>query len=283
MRICLSTVLLATDFSKCSRAALPYAVSIANQYDSHLLVAHVVPHPPRESHAPWDGMLEEMAEHRASDAVRDFLGQMGGFPHEVLIRMGNAWTELSEIIDTNRVDLMVIGTCGQSNYGNAGLGSTGRQALRHAPCAVLTVGSSVSLDPMSRPEIREVLCPFDLEAETSAATAYAISLASEYRAHLSLLHAAEKQNDASAADVLTQCMCGSILCGGGLLHRPTAFVKYGPSVERILEAEHERGADLIVLGSRGTDRFSGAPAYLAWSGVERIVTEAHCPVLTICS
>jgi nucleotide-binding universal stress UspA family protein len=276
-RICLSKVLLATDFSRCSQAALPYAESIANRYGSHLLVAHVVPRQPVEPHAARDERHEGAAE-----AVRGFLGETEAFLHEVVVRSGDAWEELSEIISTNQIDLLAIGTRGQSNGGEIDLGSTARQALRHAPCPVLTVGPHVSRDPMNGPEIREVLYPADLEPETSAAAVYAVSLASEYRAHLSLLHAAQKQNGASP-DSLTQRLYDSISCGGGLLHRPTAFVKYGPPVERILEAEHERGADLIVLGAQRTDRFSEAPAYLAWSAVERIVTQAHCPVLTISS
>lgn len=279
--IYLRKVLLATDFSQCSHAARPYALSIASKYGSHLLVVHVVSHPPAEPHAPRNEMLQGGAKQNAMEAVQDFVAQLEGFPHEVLIGKGNVWKELSEIIDTNRIDLVVIGARGQGHCGKVDLGSTARQALRYAPCAVLTVSPNASLAPMSRPEIREVLYPTDLELETPAAAAYAISLASRYQAHLSLLHATEEQNGTSSADFLTQRLCGSIP-SAGLLHRPTAFVKYGPPVERILEAEHERGADLIVLGAKRMDRFSDAPSHLAWSGVERIVTQAHCPVLTIC-
>jgi nucleotide-binding universal stress UspA family protein len=278
-RIWFRKVLLATDLSKCSHAALPYAVSLANKYDSQLLVAHVVPQPPAESQAALEEMLDE-AERSAIEAVRDFAAVLDGCP-EVLIRSGNVWKELSEIIDTNRIDLVVIGTHGQGNCGKVDLGSTARQALRHAPCPVLTAGPDVSLDPTSRREIREVLYPADLEPETLAAAPYAISLACEYQAHLSLLHATERQNGTSSADFWTERLSDLIPWGGGLLHRPTAFVKYGPPVERILEAEHERGADLIVLGVKRTDRFSDEPTPLPWSGVERIVTEAHCAVLTI--
>jgi nucleotide-binding universal stress UspA family protein len=281
-RIYLGKILLATDFSYCSHAALPYAVSIAKQYGSHLLVAHVVADQSAESHAPENPIVGQAAEQRAMTAVREFAAQLEGCPHEVVIRKGNVWTELSEILGANRIDLIVMGTCGPSDCGKTDLGSTARQALRHSPCPVLTVGANVSLDPTSMPEIREVLYPTELEPEAPVAAAYAISLASKYQAHLSVLHATEKQNGTSA-DLLAQRLYGSIPCGVALLRRPTAFVKYGPPVERILEAEHERGADLIVLGAKRTDEFSDISSYLAGAGVERIVTQAHCPVLTICS
>jgi nucleotide-binding universal stress UspA family protein len=126
-----------------------------------------------------------------------------------------------------------------------------------------------------------VLYVTDLESETPAA-AYATSLASDFQAHLSLLHATEDQSGPSP-EVLAERACASVPFDAGLPRRPTAFVKYGSPVERILEAEHERGANLIVLAARRADQFSDAPAYLAWSGIERIVTQAHCPVLTVCS
>jgi nucleotide-binding universal stress UspA family protein len=278
----LSRILLAADFSYCSCAALPYAVSIAKHYGSDLLVAHVATKQSAETRAPEDVVFRETGEHPAVAAVRELEEQLDGCPHEFLIRRGIVWTELSEILIANRIDLMVMGTRGRSDPGKTHLGSTARQSLRHSPCPVLTVGHSVFWEPMATPEIRELLYPTKLEPEAHVAEAYAISLASKYQAHLSVLHAAEKQNGRSA-DLLLHRVHGGIPCGIVLLRRPTAFVKYGPPVERILEAEHERGADLIVLGASRADRVSDAPLHLAGAGVERIVTRAHCPVLTICS
>jgi nucleotide-binding universal stress UspA family protein len=281
-KIYLSKILLATDFSYCSHAALPYAVSIAKQYGSQLLVAHVATEQSAELRASEDEIFRQTGKHAAVETVREFAAQLDGCRHELLIRRGSVWTELSEIIGTNRIDLMVIGTCGKGDSGKTDLGSTARQALRHSPCPVFTVGPNVALDTTSTPEIREVLYPTKLEPEAHAAEAYAVSLASKYQAHLSVLHATEKQNGTSAG-LEVQRLYGATPYDIGLLRRPTTFVKYGPPVERILEAEHERGADLIVLGANRADEFSDVPSYLAGAGVEKIVTRAHCPVLTICS
>jgi nucleotide-binding universal stress UspA family protein len=226
-------------------------------------------------------MFADAAEHRAITAVRDVIPPLPECPHEVLLRRGEVWPELAAVIEARRIEMVVLGKSGEGNGRKADLGSTARQALRHAPCPVLTVGSHASADFLSRPEVREVLCLTELEPGVPAAAAYAISLASKYQAHLSLLHAAAKRNG-TPPELLMQRFCGSISCAG-LLHRPTAFLKYGPPVERILEAEHERGADLIVLGLQRVNRFTDARAGLGLSGVERIVAKAHCPVLTIAS
>jgi nucleotide-binding universal stress UspA family protein len=42
-RIALQNMLFATDFSPCSDAALPYALSVARRYGATLHVAHVMP------------------------------------------------------------------------------------------------------------------------------------------------------------------------------------------------------------------------------------------------
>ena len=41
-RVALKKIMLATDFSPQSEAALPYALTIARQYGSELFVAHVI-------------------------------------------------------------------------------------------------------------------------------------------------------------------------------------------------------------------------------------------------
>lgn len=280
-RVYLDRVLLATDFSGCSQAAQSYAVSIANKYGSQLLVAHVVSHQPAARHGSQREMFTEAAGQRSGVTERDFAAQLPECSHEVLIRRGEVWAELAAVIESRRIEMVVLGTRGQGNARKLELGSTAQQALRHAPCPVLTVGPDASADLMSQPEIREVLCLTELEPGSPAAAAYAVSLASEYRAHLSVLHATPKRNG-TPPELLTQRFCGSISCAG-LLHRPTAFVKYGRPVERILEAEHERGADLIVLGAQRVDRLTDRRAGLALSGVERLAAKAHCPVLTIAS
>ena len=42
-RIALKNILFATDFSPCSNAALPYALSIARRYGAKFYAAHVLP------------------------------------------------------------------------------------------------------------------------------------------------------------------------------------------------------------------------------------------------
>jgi nucleotide-binding universal stress UspA family protein len=106
-------------------------------------------------------------------------------------------------------------------------------------------------------------------------------LAEENQAQLSLLHVIESRKEESSADSFAHRLYSLVPYRVSLLCRPTAFIKYGPAAEGILEAEHERGADLIILGVKHAGRFPAASTHSPWPKAHRIVAHADCPVLTI--
>lgn len=63
---------------------------------------------------------------------------------------------------------------------------------------------------------------------------------------------------------------------GGVNHR--IFTKIGEVAKSVLEVAHETHADLIVMATHGR---SGIPHFFLGSVAEKVVREAHCPVLTI--
>ena len=96
------------------------------------------------------------------------------------------WSTLSELIKTHQIDLAVIGTHGHGGLTKVFLGSVAEQIFHKAPCPVLTVGPNVSTDPVSIAAIHQILYATDFTPESLAAVPYAISLAEENQAHLSL-------------------------------------------------------------------------------------------------
>jgi len=279
-RVSFKNILVPTDFSECSYAALSYALSIAQKCGSKLFVAHVISCPLPAPRGSRDIRLER-AEKDAQRAMGEFLVQMHGTPHEVLVRRGDVWSTLSELIEAHEIDLAVIGTHGHSGLAKVFLGSVAEQIFRQAPCPVLTVGPNVSTDPKSIAVIHRILYATDFTPESLAAAPYAISMAEENQAQLSLVHVIESQKENSSADLFAHRLYALVPYRAGLLCRPTAFIKYGPAAKAILEAERERGAELIVLGVKRADRFPAASTHSPWPKAHRIVAHAHCPVLTI--
>lgn len=279
-QVTFKNILVPTDFSKCSDAAMPYALSIARKYGSKLFVTHVMSYPAPTPRGSWDVTLDG-AERAAQKAMTDFVAQVEGTPHEIFLRRGDVWSTLSELIEAHQIDLAVIGTHGHSDLTRVFLGSVAEQIFRQAPCPVLTVGPKVSTDPKSIAAIHRILYATDFTPESLAAVPYAISLAEENQAQLSLLHVVENQKENSSADLFAHRLYDLVPYRVGLLCCPTAFIKYGSAAEAILRAEHERGAELIVLGVKRADRFPAASTHSPWPKAHRIVAHAHCPVLTI--
>ena len=119
------------------------------------------------------------------------------------------------------------------------------------------------------------------------ALAYAISLAQEFQARLTLLHViAEGQGgklvhgaelEGSAGRLLRK----SIPAEAELWCAPNFAVEHRPITEKILEAAEQRKADLIVLGVHGPSGFPGVATHLPMATAHKVITHTACPVLTV--
>src|SRR5579872_2294374 len=187
-------IAFATDFSKPSARALPYALSLAQKYDAKLFVAHVNSEPIGVPASLREGLHGLGFKHQNEDAdgLNLLESQLRGVRYEVISREGDVCAELSQIVRTEGIDLIVIGTHGRTGAGKLLMGSVAESIFRHAPCPVLTVGPDVAGEPASIADLHEILFPTDFGAESLAALPYAISLAQQDDARLYLLYVAGK-------------------------------------------------------------------------------------------
>ena len=61
------------------------------------------------------------------------------FPHEMVLKQGSPWPEISDLIEQRGTDLIVLSTHGRGLIGTLLLGSMAEQVFRHATCPVLTI------------------------------------------------------------------------------------------------------------------------------------------------
>jgi nucleotide-binding universal stress UspA family protein len=281
-RVSLKNILFATDFSPHSSAALPYVLSIAREYGSHVFLVHVIslsPFPTTSPTQAWQATTAQ-AVREARAAVEALEPQWSGIPHEALIRKGDIWTELSSVIDDKQIDLVVTGTRGRAGVSKLLIGSVAEKIFRHASCPVLTVGPNIAGEPESIVDIHSILYPTDFSPQSLAAAPYAISMAQENQAHLYLLHVAPNPVDATAEMALKTALRDLVPPEAELWCQPKAFVDSGDPAQKILETMDELEADLVVLGTRRMPTLPGATR-LAMATAYRVVREAICPVLTV--
>jgi nucleotide-binding universal stress UspA family protein len=294
-------VLLATDFSSISEAALPYAAAISRHFGSTLHVAHVLSDAGLLMMSGGIdyvslGTIYEDAHTEAKEKLERITLCLGEMPHRCHVRHGQVWKNLAEIVETNRIDLLIVGTHGRSGFGKLLLGSVAEDILRHAVCPVLTVGPQVcgraklpALEGKHRDiapvdlELREILYATNFSPDAARSARAAVRLAEEFHAHLTVLHVIEKYSDPGShpgpmEDGLRHLQ-ELIPENARLQYAPERELEFGSAGENILRVASDREADMIVLGARAA--LEVGSTHLPWSTAHHVLAHAHCPVLTV--
>ncbi len=280
-QIKLKNILYATDFSRYSDAALPFALSIARKYGSRIFAVHVVSVPPFPGSTPTQALhaIAAQAVKEAREGIGRVQARCQGVPHEAIVKKGEIWAEIATVVREKAIDMVVCGTHGRTGLNKLLLGSVAEEIYRHAECPVLTVGPNVAAEPDSVGDIHTILYPMDFSAESMAAAPYAVSLAHEHQARLYLLHVTETPVSPDVERELASRMLDLISRDAGLRCAPKAFVDFGDAGHKIAELAEELMVDLIVLGPRARPIFPAA-THLPGSTAQYVVSRAICPVLT---
>ncbi len=301
--ISLQNILFATDFSKASEAALPYAAAISRRYDSQLHVAHImspasyiIPSQPGDP-VTFDS-IHEAARADVRRRMETLASHLKTFAHHTYVREGEVGESLFDLIQTHEIDLLVVGTHGRTGVEKLVLGSKAEEILRQATCPVLTVGPKIGgrakltaiesegkdLAPVEI-SLRQIVYATDFTPESLAAAPFATSLAQEFQAKLTLLHAIEKYEDIGRrprpVDLALQRMEKLVPEQASLWCSPKPSVRFGAPAECILQEALDSKADLIVLGVRAAAGHLGAATHLPWATAHKVIAQSHCPVLTI--
>jgi nucleotide-binding universal stress UspA family protein len=287
-RIQLKNILFATDFSPASDVAIPYASALAKHYGAKLYALHVRPPivNPMTPPVSWKS-LEEAANREAEQCRENILKSFAGIQPEILINEGDLWSNIEAIMKEVQIDLIVMGTRGRSGVARFVLGSTAERIFRQAPCPVLSVGPHSSAGSKPNGEFFRILFATDFSPESIAAAPFAISLAQEYQAYLTLLHVVEepKANELVRPAELTtsseHLLRNLVPADAELWCVPHYVVECGDVSEKILDVAIRSKADLIVLGVSQPSGFPGAATHLPIAIAHKVVSHAPCPVLTV--
>jgi universal stress protein A len=142
----LKTILVPTDFSEPSAAALAYARQLADAFRSSIHLLHVWRDPALQ---PWavEGYSASLAAMRdelklqAQRHVEEALpaAYRRKYRARLVVASGEPFSRIVDYAKRNRVDLIVMGTHGRGAIARAILGSVTERVVRLAPCAVLAV------------------------------------------------------------------------------------------------------------------------------------------------
>ena len=287
-------ILVPVDFSAPSLQALCAAVTLAKQFGSHLAVAHVTRcNRPENSFlgkqtgVPFDE--RRIARKRLSDFIAKEVPDeidciqlvIDGVPFDEIIKTAKAW----------KADLIVVATHGSTGLKHVILGSTAERVVRNAPCPVLAVreckrrGVKVAFSPA---KVSSILAPVDFVKLSLDVLPYAIDLARNSKAQLTIVHVVESFHADMYMDT-TQSQRDIRAAARQRLNKLTENTKKtwsrtgydlrsGHPVTSIASLAKRTNADLIVMGTHGR---SGILRCFIGSVAERVVRHAPCSVLVV--
>lgn len=295
------SVLVAYDFSEGSDKPLDHALAVARHYGAKFHLAHVVS-------ALGFTIAGKQALDMAFDATQQELvqlerqlmdgGRMTGFPHEFILREGNVWEELQNVIRAKQIDVVVVGTHARRGLEKLVLGSVAEQIFRQADCPVLTVGPGSALkSPIEGSSaVRPFVFATDFSPASLNALPYAVSFANHFGAKLTLLHVAPAapipegfhwSTTGDLPDMREHARLASskqfedALRGSPPLRvQPEFMVKFGMPANEILHAIRTLQADLVIM-SLHRSRHPELTSHLPWTVAYEVVCRAHCSVLTV--
>jgi nucleotide-binding universal stress UspA family protein len=134
------------DFSESASGALDAAAGLARDADAALTLLHVDAVPgssiPEAMLATPPGLARDLSA-PADRPLAEWVAQaerLGAPRVEARRTVGQPAQEILALLAAEPFDLVVLGTHGRTGLGHALLGSVAEQVVRHAPCAVLTIG-----------------------------------------------------------------------------------------------------------------------------------------------
>lgn len=299
-------ILVAVDFSECSKAALADADFIAKQLGANLHVVHVwqVPEfvpPGTGAGGPNVASLSRMVETQANEQLAEFVA--GARARGITV--GRAFTELgvpsSTIVELARkqeYDLVVMGTNGRTGLAHALVGSVAERVVRKSPCPVVTIRQHV---PKRGTAVKRILAPVDYSEGSRRALEWASALARSLGAELDVVHVWDRPSFVSGdttvvgqgdvrrslgelirenAEAQMQDFLAPFSAVGseGTRQFPPHRLLSGEPASTLITELDKGGHDLVVLGTHGR---TGFRRFLMGSIAEKLVRYSPVPVVTV--
>jgi nucleotide-binding universal stress UspA family protein len=280
-------ILCPVDFFQPSTHAFNYALRIAANYGASVHALHVVaPVIPAAYGAPFS--VEDLTADLEKESRRLLEKLKTGARNNRVsitteIKLGDIDLEIRRSVEEQKADLVAMGTHGRRGFERLVIGSVTERMIRHCPVPLITVGPGRK--GTAPPDIRRILVTTDFSAGTPDAMSYALSIAKESQAKVTLLHVVHdiavditsKYREPLLRGIETELQK---LVPEDALDEVKTRIEVGVPYEFIPNFLRTEKFDLLVMNIHGKSLLDRA---LVGSTAERTVRAAAdiCPVLLI--
>ena len=288
-------ILIATDFSECSRGALDICISVSKCMKLKLYVLHTIEKLPHDymhllsstTHSNMKQKLEEEARNNINSMLpKELLETETAVP---IIRFGKPFLEIIKVAKEKDVDIIAVGTHGRAGADRVILGSVAEMVVRKAGCSVMVIRSRKYVG------FKRIIVPIDFSDCSRKALEYAAATARAHRSKLTILHVYEEafiepyvraaNTEEEAQEIVRGIEQDNEVKYDDFLKKiDLSGVEYdrllrkGIPSNEIVETAREQKAQLIVVGTHGR---SGIKHMLIGSDAEEVVRNAPCDIVVV--
>ena len=291
-------ILVATDFSPCSEAALNQAVWLAKKSGAKIVLAHTLrdlrklvttlPVEARRDFFYGDGDLFDKEVRRESDAkLKQMIDKLNvpeiDITSETLL--GTPYFEITHAVQQEGYDLVLAGTRGLAQWEQIFVGSTARNLVRNCPSSVWIVKG----EHRSAPKV--ILATTDFSDSSLKAVREGLRVAQSAQSEFHLLHVIEELDE----ELIKRSPHGSPMrkdINDYSRLRLESFVRLleadpshvtlhlslGTGWQVISRTAEKLHADLVVIGTLGR---TGMSRLLLGNTAERVLETCDSSILTV--
>jgi nucleotide-binding universal stress UspA family protein len=153
-------ILVTTDLSEESRSAMEYAAWLASIEHSSVTLLYCVDNIPTVAYHTVDLTFDTFRlellkqERRRLNDFAETLQKSVKQKFDIVMIEGNASKKIIEYAEKHGFDFIVMNTNGRTGIQHAVLGSISEKVVRHAPCPVITIRSTIKKKTAQKPKLK---------------------------------------------------------------------------------------------------------------------------------
>lgn len=280
------SILCPVDFFPASEHAFNYAIALARNYGANIHVLHVVSAVTPTSYEFQLNTAEVLTQLRAHAEekmkVLASRAEKAGVRARPETRIGDIDETIRHAVAEHKPDIVIMGTHGRRGFERWFLGSVTERLLRRSPVPVLTTSDAGS-GARVPPDVGRVLVTTDFSEGTNRAMDYALAIAQEAPAEVTLLHVMQQPPESrepleGVRKILEDHLDSMVPPEVRNWCTVSSRVEIGTPYQRILAVAEETEVDLIVMNIHGIGLWERA---VMGATAERVLRAAECPVLAI--
>lgn len=267
----MKSIIVGTDFSEGSYAALELAVDVANRMQCGILLVWV-----RREKMLFTGeqldMLSNLAKDKLQALCERYAPKMTAGKIQSRIVNGKVSTAIAEVAKRELAPLIIIGTNGASGFEKYVIGSQAARIVQDSPCPVLTMRQGFDFHK----RLERIVVPLRVNANSRQKVPPAASMAKIFGSEVHILGLLDLKEEESALRTYINQSTDFLEREGVPYH--FEIRSYSTYSDTVLSYADEIKADLVIIN---TEQDRVISQLFLGTNAQQIVHKSQIPVLCI--